>query len=212
MAALKVTTWHLEMAAPAQLLPPSRAVRGLEVREEMPGDRALVRRFYLAVGENYRWVDRRSWSAEQWSAWAAGTALTILVATLDGREAGFAVLDVQPGGEVEMAYFGLLEEFIGRGIGSAFLFETTRRAWALGARRVRLHTCSLDHPSALPGYRARGFKVYEVTEEERTDDDAVRARWSSSASGAARRGAECAAASTKGGARCGSTGTRSLTA
>ncbi len=169
-----VTIWHLEMTDPAQLVPPSRPVSGLEVREESPGDPALVRRFYLAVGEAYRWVDRRPWTQAQWTKWAAARDIATLVAHVDGREAGFAVLSAGPDGGVELDYFGLLGDFIGRGYGSAFLFETVRRAFARGARRVFLNTCSLDHPTALPGYKARGFRVYRTALEDRNEDGTKR--------------------------------------
>ena len=165
-----VTIWHLEMTDPAQLVAPSRAVAGLDVREETPGDPALVRRFYLAVGEAYRWVDRRAWSLEQWGQWAAARGITTLVAAVEGSEAGFAVLSEGPDGGVELDYFGLLGEFIGRGYGSAFLHETVRRAFARGARRVFLNTCSLDHPTALKGYQKRGFRLYRTVLEDRNED------------------------------------------
>ena len=171
---MNVITYNLEMTDPAQLRPPSRAVAGLALREVMSVDAKLIRRFYLTVGEHFHWVDRREWTLEQWNEWAAGAALTTFVAVVDGRDAGFAVLDFQSGGEVELAYFGLLREFIGRGYGSAFLHEVVRRAWALGARRIRLHTCTLDHPSALPAYQARGFRVFKVEEEERHANDTVK--------------------------------------
>ena len=167
---MRVTVRFLEMTGPAQLVAPTRPVRGLSVREVVPVDPALIRRFYLAVGERYAWVDRRPWTLAQWREWAGGRALTTLVAEADGKDAGFAVLDGQPDGDVELDYFGLLGEFTGRGYGSAFLYEATRRAWGLGARRVHLNTCSLDHPSALSGYLARGFTVYRVVEEERPAD------------------------------------------
>ena len=168
-----VTVYHLEMTDSARVVPPSRAVEGLAVRE-VPSDPALIRRFYLTVGERFHWVDRREWTLGQWRDWADQASLTTLVASVDGREAGFAVLDRHAGGEVELAYFGLLGEFIGRGYGSVFLHEATRRAWALGARRVFLHTCTLDHPSALPGYVARGFRIFDVVEEERNADGTAR--------------------------------------
>ena len=63
--------------------------------------------------------------------------------------------------EVELAYFGLLPSFIGRGVGGALLTEAIRRAWALGPQRVWLHTCTLDHPAALPNYQKRGFRIYD---------------------------------------------------
>lgn len=167
---MKVTTWHLEMHSPDALRPPSRAVAGLAVRAVAPPDPEFNRRLYSTVGDAFQWRDRRPWTGEQWREWAANPAVTTLRATVDGVEAGYAELHVQGGGDVELAYFGLLPPFIGRGVGSALLCEVVRRAWALGAKRVWLHTCSLDHPTALPGYQARGFRVFKVEETERLAD------------------------------------------
>jgi GNAT superfamily N-acetyltransferase len=64
-------------------------------------------------------------------------------------------------GAVEIAYFGLLQEFIGRGLGKYLLTEAVREAWRTGARRVWLHTCTLDGEAALPNYKARGFKPFK---------------------------------------------------
>jgi GNAT superfamily N-acetyltransferase len=169
MAALKVTTWHLEMASRDALRPPSRAVEGLAVREVTPPDPDFNRRLYWTVGDAFEWRDLRPWSAQQWRDWALSPALTTLRATVDGVEAGYAELHDQGGGDVELAHFGLLPAFIGRGVGSAFLCEVVRRAWDLGATRVWLHTCSLDHPTALPGYQARGFRVFKIEETERAE-------------------------------------------
>lgn len=166
---MKFTTWHLEMTAPEQLRPPSRPVARLTVRDVAPPDPDLNRRNYSAVGARFQWVDRLPWSVEQWRRWATDPDVTTLVAEVDGAEAGYAEFHRQDRGDVELAFFGLLPGFIGRGIGSAFLCEAVRRAWALGAKRVWLHTCSLDHPTALPGYLARGFQRFKVVEQERPD-------------------------------------------
>lgn len=166
---MKVTTWHLEMTAPTQLRPPSRPGAGLAVREVAAPDPELNLRFYTTVGARFHWVDRLPWTAEQWRRWAADPDVTTLVAEVDGVEAGYAEIHRQDRGDVELAFFGLLPGFIGRGIGSAFLFEAVCRAWSLGARRVWLHTCSLDHPTALPGYLARGFQRFKAVESERPD-------------------------------------------
>ena len=159
---MKVTVWHLEMTSPDRLRPPSRPVAGLEVREVVSPDPALNRRFYRTVGERFHWVDRLPWTEEQWRAWATDPDVHTYVTVVDGREAGYSELHVQDAGDVEVAFFGLLPGFIGRGIGSAFLHEIVRRAWGLGARRVWLHTCALDHPNALPGYLARGFRRFKT--------------------------------------------------
>jgi GNAT superfamily N-acetyltransferase len=63
---------------------------------------------------------------------------------------------------VEIAYFGLLPEFLGRGLGRYLLTEAATRAFDLGASRVWLHTCTLDDPAALPNYRARGFEPFKT--------------------------------------------------
>ena len=87
--------------------------------------------------------------------------------SLWGRE-----LERQASDDVEIVYFGLLPAHTGSGIGGWALTEATRRAWAMGAKRVWVHTCNLDHPGALANYRARGFSPFEVeTNEEDLPDE-----------------------------------------
>jgi GNAT superfamily N-acetyltransferase len=166
---MKATIWHLEMTDAGQLRPPSRPVAGLALREIAPPDPELNRRFYVTVGARFQWTDRLPWSAEQWRAWATDPDVTTVVAEVAGVEAGYAEIHRQDRGDVELAFFGLLPGHIGRGIGSAFLYEVVRRAWSLGAKRVWLHTCSLDHPTALPGYLARGFQRFKTVEADVSD-------------------------------------------
>ncbi len=65
------------------------------------------------------------------------------------------------GGNVEIAYFGLLSGYIGRGVGGRLLTIAARLAWQMGAYRVWLHTCTKDHPHSLANYQARGFRVFK---------------------------------------------------
>ena len=88
------------------------------------------------------------------------------MASVSGTPAGYFELETQAGGNAEIAYFDLLPQFIGRGLGGALLTATVERAWAIGASRVWVHTCSLDHPNALPGYQARGFRVFYIVHAE----------------------------------------------
>jgi GNAT superfamily N-acetyltransferase len=66
--------------------------------------------------------------------------------------------------KVEIAYFGLLPEFIGRGLGGAMLTSAIENAWAWSPTpsRIWVHTCNRDHPGALANYQARGFKIYKT--------------------------------------------------
>ena len=69
---------------------------------------------------------------------------------------------------MEIVYFGLLPTFTSKGLGGWALSEAAKRGWAMGAKRVWVHTCDLDHPGALANYIARGFRQFkvEVNEEE----------------------------------------------
>ena len=76
-----------------------------------------------------------------------------------GAPAGYFELKRCDDGSVEIAYFGLLPDFVGKGLGKYLLVRAIEEAWALAPSRVWLHTCTLDHPAALPNYLARGFKA-----------------------------------------------------
>jgi GNAT superfamily N-acetyltransferase len=74
--------------------------------------------------------------------------------------AGYFELEEHDDDSVEIAYFGLRPEFFGRGLGGELLTQAVREAWRTGAKRVWLHTCTLDSPRALPNYLARGFEPF----------------------------------------------------
>jgi GNAT superfamily N-acetyltransferase len=79
-----------------------------------------------------------------------------------GAPAGYFELESHRDGSVEVSYFGLLPEFRGRGLGKYMLTEAAQGAWAQGANRVWLHTCTLDHPGALANYLGRGFRPFKT--------------------------------------------------
>jgi GNAT superfamily N-acetyltransferase len=82
--------------------------------------------------------------------------------TYNGDTAGYFELKKWEDGSTEIAYFGLLQKFIGRGLGKYLLTSAVERAWADGATRVWLHTCTDDDTAALPNYLKRGFKPYKI--------------------------------------------------
>jgi GNAT superfamily N-acetyltransferase len=82
--------------------------------------------------------------------------------TYDDQTAGYFELRKCEDGSTEIAYFGLLPAFIGRGLGKHLLTSATEQAWADGAKRVWLHTCTLDDPSAMPNYLKRGFRPFRT--------------------------------------------------
>jgi GNAT superfamily N-acetyltransferase len=157
---MDVTTYYLEMTRPSDLIPKRSARKDLLLAKVDPPMPELNRFFYTAVGGDWYWLDRLPWTYPQWVDYLGRPGLETWMLAVAGLPAGYFELDVQPGGEVEIAYFGLLPRFIGQGLGGHLLTVAVERAWTLGPRRVWLHTCTLDHPAALSHYQARGFRIY----------------------------------------------------
>ena len=131
-----------------------------DVRKLVPHDPALSRRLYERVGGPWEWTDRLGWGIARWGAHLGQPTVDTYVGALEGEDVGYAEI-VREGGDVEIASFGLLPGFAGRGLGGALLAAVTQAAWDGGAQRVWLHTCSLDSPAALPSYERRGFRRYD---------------------------------------------------
>ncbi len=116
---------------------------------------------YNSVGSNHYWVDRNKLSDEALAQIVQHALVEISVLQVGGDTAGYAELDRRQPGEVELAYFGIFPEYIGRGLGKYFLFRAVKQAWSYTPRRVWLHTCDLDHAAALPNYLKAGFTIYD---------------------------------------------------
>jgi GNAT superfamily N-acetyltransferase len=130
---------------------------------------SFYRFLYGSVGRDYHWIDRFAWSDEQLETHLARPSTTLLVLYMRGVPAGYVELDTassEPGTEV--AYFGLIGAFHGRGLGKYLLSAGLQRAFDDGANRVWVHTCTLDGRHALANYQARGFTPYHSTKHEQT--------------------------------------------
>lgn len=158
----EVTTYYLEMKSPSALKSKD-AVNGLQVYECEIKQFQFNRFLYELVGGAWGWTDKLSWSDEKWIAFAENDNLRTWVGYFEGSPAGYYELQQQAGGDVEIAYFGLASRFIGKGFGGYLLSQAIKSAWAWeGTNRVWVHTCTLDHPSALQNYEARGLIIYHV--------------------------------------------------
>jgi len=154
--------FYLEMNDPAQLQK-GQSSAAIEVLKVQPPTAEKNSWFYENVGGPWNWQERLTWSADDWLNYVQTAGLSTYIALYQGEEAGYVELLEQDHGNVQLAYFGLLPDFTGKGIGSAFLVAAIRLAWAApGARRVWLHTCSEDHPAALSNYQRRGFVLYKT--------------------------------------------------
>jgi GNAT superfamily N-acetyltransferase len=119
---------------------------------------AEYRRLYQEVGDRWYWRDRNAWSDERLTSYLASSGVTVWECMVGEASAGYFELEHRTDGTVEVAYFGLSSDFIGRGLGKVMLTRAAREAWAIGPSLVWLHTCTLDSPHALANYKARGFR------------------------------------------------------
>jgi ribosomal protein S18 acetylase RimI-like enzyme len=158
MPPVEVTRTYLEMRSPDDLRPAARPgdPPRLERVEACPG--SFFRYLYAEVGRAYHWTDRLSWTDEQVRAHLSDPAVSLWLLTSRAAPAGYFELRAHDDRSVEIAYFGLLPEFVGRGWGGYLLTLAVGSAWDMKPDRVWLHTCTLDHPAALPNYLRRGFR------------------------------------------------------
>ena len=161
MPPVQVRRTYLEMGKAEHLAPAPRpdACARVEKVEQCPP--SFFRYLYAAVGGPYHWIDRLPWTDDDIRRYLATPGIGLWVLYEAGAPAGYFELKRHDDGSVEIVYFGLLPEFIGRGLGKYMLTEAAREAWRQGAGRVWLHTCTLDGAAALPNYRARGFRPYK---------------------------------------------------
>ncbi len=159
MISREIKVWHLELFdnpnLPVADARPYNLVRQTELVPE------FNRFLYTTVGSQWYWLDRLNWSYEDWNTCLKSPETQVWVAYQQADPIGYFELALQPLNSVEISYFGLLPDFIGRGLGGLFLNDAIDRAFMLGGDRVWLHTCTLDHPRALQNYQSRGFKIFK---------------------------------------------------
>ena len=157
---IKTVVTYLEMTTqPTGPPPPPPAVQHALLKAEMP-PLSYYRYLYDTVGGPWLWYERRVMSDGDLAAIVHDPAVAIYVLYVRGVPAGFAELDGRRMPDMELAYFGLTPEFVGRGLGRHLLRWTIDAAWTREPRRLWVRTCDLDHPRALALYQRAGFVAY----------------------------------------------------
>ena len=118
--------------------------------------------FYKNIGKKHKWVDRLIWNEQQWIDYVSSSKVkTYVLKNKDNLVGFFELIFHLENKEVEIAYFGILEEYQNKKIGSFLLSEAIKKSFNENIKRVWLHTCSLDHENALKNYLARGMKIFK---------------------------------------------------
>ena len=161
---LQMVVTYLQLRArPVGLLLPQRAEALSIIRARRP-TLSFYRYLYDTVGADWMWYERHQLNERELARIIQDPHVGVYVMYSGGVPAGFVELDRRREDEVEIAYFGLLPEFIGRGLGRYLLAWSIDKAFGLSPEnhpgRLWVHTCNYDHPEALALYQRAGFDAY----------------------------------------------------
>tara|TARA_B100000886_G_scaffold111168_1_gene74576 strand:+ start:13 stop:516 length:504 start_codon:yes stop_codon:yes gene_type:complete len=119
--------------------------------------------FYKNIGKKHKWVDRLTWTEEQWIDYVTSKNVkTYILKFKDDLVGFFELIHHQKKKEVEIAYLGILEEYHNKKLGSYLLSEAINISFKNKINRVWVHTCTLDHKNALNNYVTRGMKIFKT--------------------------------------------------
>lgn len=154
-----VVTFLEMLQRPSALPPPQPKGKVAFLKAETPTVH-FYRYLYDAVGRDYKWVDRKKLGDAAVAEILKDPKVELFVLYVDGCPAGMAELDLRLEGIGQLAYFGLIPEYVGRRLGYFFLYHSTMVAWSRPIQKFIVNTCTLDHPRALPLYQRMGFVPY----------------------------------------------------
>ena len=154
-----VTSLVLDHPPRQQIHPPANFKIAL-MRVENPQVH-FYRYLYNTIGAAYDWVDRKLLGDEELAREIQAKGVDIYVACVDGAPGGYFELDSRNPKEIWLAYLGIMPHLTGAGLGKWMLYEALMAGWAKKPRVMRVETCTLDHPRALPLYQRMGFVPIE---------------------------------------------------
>ena len=153
---------YLEIKSINELVDSKKPAINLNLNKIDPPDFQLNKFFYKEIGKKHRWIDRLMWSDRNWSDYLNSSNVKTYVLKENEDLIGFfEQIFYKDKLECEIAYFGILEEYIGKKFGGYLLSEAIKKSFYTGSKRVWVHTCCLDHKHALKNYLSRGMKIYK---------------------------------------------------
>ena len=158
----KIFRKYLEIKSLEDLKEVKKPSENYSVSLIKPRDFQLNKFFYKKIGKKYEWIDRLIWTDQNWVDYISNEKLSTYI--LKDKEEIVGYFEIIFRGDVketEIAYFGILEKYFGRKLGSYLLSEAIKVSFLMGSVRVWVHTCSLDHKNALNNYLSRGLKIFK---------------------------------------------------
>ncbi len=153
---------YLEIKSIKELVEVKKPLETLFIEKVVPSNFKLNKFFYKEIGKKHSWIDRLSWSDNNWINYLNTKGVLTYILKNKEELVGFFEQNIYiEKNDCEIAYFGILEEYIGKKIGAYLLSEAIKKSFKNGSKRVWVHTCSLDHKHALYNYLSRGMKVFK---------------------------------------------------
>ena len=153
---------YLEILSIKELVESSNPSNKFILELVEPPNFQLNKFFYKNIGKNHRWVDRLTWNEKQWIDYTSNTKVKTYVLKNEEDLVGyFELIFHKDENEIEIAYFGLLEEYRNKKLGAYLLSLAIKQSFKNKPSRVWVHTCSLDHKNALNNYLSRGMKIFK---------------------------------------------------
>ena len=153
---------YLEIKSLNELIEVKKPIKSLNLVKVEPVDFQLNKFFYKEIGKKHKWADRLIWKDKNWTDYInSPNVFTYILKNKEDLIGYFEQNFYYQKNECEIAYFGILEEYIGKKIGAYLLSEAIKKTFESGSKRIWVHTCSLDHKHALENYLSRGMKVFK---------------------------------------------------
>ncbi len=158
---MKVNRFYLEIKSLKSLNEVICPNEELILEKVSPPNIEINKFFYKNIGQKHRWVDRLIWDNLKWVSYIENNNVyTYILKLKDDLVGYFEIINDETSKSSEIAYFGILENFIGKKIGGYFLSEAIKICFNNYSNRVWVHTCTLDHKNALKNYLKRGMKIF----------------------------------------------------
>ena len=159
----KVERSYLEIKSLQDLKKAPKSIKDYSINLLDPVNFQLNKFFYKNIGKKHRWIDRLVWMESQWIDYVTDKKVkTYVLKHKDNLVGFFELIFHSENKEVELAYFGILEEYQGKKLGSYLLCEAIKISFDNDINRLWVHTCTLDHKNALNNYIARGMKIFKT--------------------------------------------------
>ncbi len=162
----KIERFYLEISTINNLKTKPISSECFSLKEANKDNFDLNKFFYKQIGKRHQWVDRLIWQDKDWLKYISNENLRTYILKKENDLVGYFEL-IFNNNDCEIAYFGILEEFIGKGYGGFLLSEALKIGFKK-ANRIWVHTCSLDHPNAIENYKSRGMKIFKTEILKRT--------------------------------------------